>query len=574
MAEFILVTNQQYLLAEFKPLLPDASSLDIVAGANELAPLLAENPNKVVIVDSQIFASENKEELSNILGFYPELPIVGLIDTNNPDVSINSFHGFDVYRYLQSPLTAEKLQSCLNAASRKLNKTTIIEDETISTSDNKSKNYIYLTVVVFIIAIIALFTLGSEKRKDSQPVAKEKTIEVIKEASTSGKEILSIETQEKLIESSTLEETKNTELAELLEKAKNALDIDQLYEPEQNNALNYYLEILNIDNNNNEAQQGIKKIEHRLLSKLKLDLEKERFEDINKVYNKLFQLNSIHLNLSEHKNIIQKSIDSFLSNTDAAINSQDYNAAQAYLTNASQLSLTENLNIQALKDKLETSKSFAAQLATLKEQFNSSLTSKKLISPKNNNAVHFFEAINKISNNTSLLTELQNKLGSALAEQTNLFINKDLGRAKQHLSATEKYSNDKNAVALIKQRILQKDKSASTAKQISQTDKKLKDLIYLTNKAIEEDRLLYPQDNNAFYYLNQAKSIAPQNTEVLAKANVLVDLLLIQIRNDINENTLAAATSRLNKVKELRVKTNKISNVEKELKAAIQRQSQ
>lgn len=577
MSEFILITNQQNLLAEFKPLLPDSISILAIASANELTPLLAENANRVVIIDSHIFSHENKEQLSNILGFYSELPIVGLIDTNSPDISINSFHGFTIYRYLQTPLTEEKLQSSLNAASRKLNKTAITE-EGANSSNNKTKNtnYVVLGVAVCVIVFLTLFVLNLTDTKEV------KTDRVEVEVTTQQQPIDKLENN--INDTSAIETISNTAVIEsnestqedrintLLKQAKTALATDQLFEPDSNNALSLYSKVLNIDSSNAEALEGIKEVQQSLLMQLKTALLKKDFQTIKENYNKLETLNSPHINLQEYELPIEQNLSSLLNSARAAINTEEYNSAQEYLNDARELSLNENINIQTLADKLNTSKSFSEKLNVLNKKFDTALKNKQLISPKNNNAVYYFESIQKLSNNTILLKELKKKLGTSLETQTNALINKDLNSAKKHLAATEKYHG--SSVAALKQRILQKEKANSNIKQNNETNKRLRDLIRLTNTAIEQDRLLYPQNNNALYYLNKAKSMAPQDTDVLAKANVLVDLLLIQVRNDINENTLASATSRLNKAKELGVKNSKIKLVEKELKAAIQKQVQ
>jgi hypothetical protein len=201
---------------------------------------------------------------------------------------------------------------------------------------------------------------------------------------------------------------------------------------------------------------------------------------------------------------------------------------------------------------------------------NDRIETGKLIYPGNDSAIYHLSEFRIIAPEHPSLNELNSTIIDAVILQANNAIKlKEFDQAKSIIQSAKVNNLDKRKFINIEKQLSLSIKKYNEDKQLKEKKERIEHLSKLASKAIEEDKLIYPEKLNAKYYLQSALKYEPNNEKIRSQIESLVSLMLIQIETDINENTFASANSKINKTRELGVKLKELASLEERLNKAI-----
>jgi RNase P subunit RPR2 len=196
----------------------------------------------------------------------------------------------------------------------------------------------------------------------------------------------------------------------------------------------------------------------------------------------------------------------------------------------------------------------------------------KIITPANDSVKFHLSKLKQDDPENVVINELENKFVNELINQATTAIkNNQFDLAKTHVEEAKLSNFQKKSILTIEQKLNASITKYKQNKLKQEQQARIKNLLSLANNAIEKNELIYPENSSAKYYLESALRIEPKNKKTQTKIKTLVNLLLIEIEDNISENTLASANSKLKVTKEFGIKLEEIALLESKISGAIDR---
>jgi len=528
LTSILVLSDQNDIFSEIQKSLGENYNTHLARSHVQLSEILVDGEIEIVILDTTFLKTAPQEEIVETLSFFPELILIATVESGETKSLVDLFQNFEIYRYLQKPYTAGQLKKCIDAAAKKHSKKEL--DSNLSNNEDtliESSKNIYIICISIILLLGLSYFLFSSESKESQVVSTNENTPPIEKKEISIEENISTNNTSKLLsleheaislsaQTEAPENSRKDEIDVYIFKAKKAEKNQHYFEPDKENALHYYLRALNIDPDNATVKNALNKLTQVISNKLNLMLSENKFEEA------VVFVDSIKKSHPEYKQI-------------TTLESSLLKKGNELLSKVNSLSINEEYE-PALK-QLDVAKLLLSGME------------KDLISVKN---------------------DIEMKFVSSLIKQTeNALKNKDFKQAKIHIEKAKTFDLQKEYIASLEQKLDSIKRQIENDKLKQERTIRVQQLSNLANAAIEDNNLIYPENSNAMYYLQTASKIEPDNKKIKSQIQILVSLLLIQIETDISENTLASASSKIKKVKELGIKKEEVSLLETKLMNAI-----
>jgi tetratricopeptide (TPR) repeat protein len=203
-------------------------------------------------------------------------------------------------------------------------------------------------------------------------------------------------------------------LDEVLEKARLAMDERRYIEPNKNNALEYFRQVLVMDQGNAEATEGLKRLGGLLIARARTALDERRFD------NALAELEAARSIDPNDQRLVEVDarLDSMRAQTalaqiQATLAAQNFDRAQTLLESAEKDALLPPAQIAQLKRDLD-SKRKVVTIQRLAASAEARLNSGRLVTPAGDSAKDAIKDLREAGASADLLARLTNDLNQRL----------------------------------------------------------------------------------------------------------------------------------------------------------------
>ena len=562
MTTILVLTEQEELFSEINNSLSPDYDIHLANTTSQISNVLVAETARIAFIDSALLTDDNRQEIVDALSFFPEVPLIALVESGETQNLVTLFESFNIYRYLQKPFTAEQVKTCVTTATRKQQKShapSPVHNEENALSTKNSKLIAITSLIVFVL-IAAYFTLFNNHDPEVEPDATLVQQESIPAKNTAIKE--KKEQPDEILEN---------KITELLDKADAAIKSDNLFAPVEINALHFYMKALEIAPDNEAIKLKLNQLHTEISKNISSHLSNSKYNKAISAVKTIKKNYPEYNQVSELDNLLEEQGKIFFLEADALIKKKQYDSASIKLSLASTLTKEYTDKIKESKQRIISLIQKNKETTQLISIINSRITKNQLIEPENDNAGFYIKKLEQMSPNESSIKNIHSQYSTALlskARKTTEYDNID--KAKSLLLEARKLNINIAEVNNIEKQLALTIKNQQNTKLEQQQLAQILELSDLADKAIESNKLLYPAEKSAKFYLLQAIELDPDNTHINSRIDTLVKLLIIQINTDINESTFASASSKLSLTKELGKQTEALLALENKLKKAIE----
>ena len=317
-------------------------------------------------------------------------------------------------------------------------------------------------------------------------------------------------------------------LDEVLEKARLAMDERRYIEPNKNNALEYFRQVLVLEPGNAEATEGLKRLGGLLIARARTALDERRFDNALAELEAARSIDQNDPRLAE----VDARLDSMRAQTalaqiQATLAAQNFDRAQTLLDAAQKDALLPPAQIAQLSKELD-GKRKSVTISRLVASAEARLSSGRLVTPNDDSAKDVIQSLREAGASAELVSRLNTDLNQRLLAAAR----DAAARGDQNAVAANLAAAKDNGVSAAALNAAQRDITAAAQKQ-----QRTNDDIARYAKAAQE-RLAAGQ------LLTPANDSAVSNAERLRLLDVR-NPATVQVVRDVRSRLVAEARSRL-----------------------------
>jgi len=239
--------------------------------------------------------------------------------------------------------------------------------------------------------------------------------------------------------------------------AKVSLDNGILFPPEENNALDAYSRILELDPTNFEAKKALLQLSDSALGDLDLHIQNGSIQDAQASIDLARQLGE---NKTAFLELIENSISekktTLISSAEEALGAGNISDAASLIGVANSL-FSDDESIQTLQQTITAQQQNLDQAAEIDDLINKSrdsINNNRLLSPNRNNAQYFINRLERLDSDNASLTSLKRNLSSALLLEARTFaLENNFATANRYVDSAARLGASTAAVSNERQRI-------------------------------------------------------------------------------------------------------------------------
>jgi len=317
-------------------------------------------------------------------------------------------------------------------------------------------------------------------------------------------------------------------LDEVLEKARLAMDERRYIEPNKNNALEYFRQVLVLEPGNAEATEGLKRLGGLLIARARTALDERRFDNALAELEAARSIDQNDPRLAE----VDARLDSMRAQTalaqiQATLAAQNFDRAQTLLDAAQKDALLPPAQIAQLSKELD-GKRKSVTISRLVASAEARLSSGRLVTPNDDSAKDAIQSLREAGASAELVSRLNTDLNQRLLAAAR----DAAARGDQNAVAANLAAAKDNGVSAAALNAAQRDITAAAQKQQRTND----DIARYAKAA--QDRLAAGQ------LLTPANDSAVSNAERLRLLDVR-NPATVQVVRDVRSRLVAEARSRL-----------------------------
>lgn len=581
MISILVLSDQKEIFSEIEDALRDEYITHLAASAAQLSDILVDGEIKIVILDAAFLKTTNQEAIVETLSFFPELTLIAAVESGETKNLVNLFQSFEIYRYLQKPFTPNQIKKCISAAERKHAKNKAHSN--LSNNDEgliESTKSTYIIFVPIVILLWVFFAFFFQKDKDNS-IKVESALTTTTGQSNNRTDIANTKSELLSLEHESVNLSAKTglsinsnkkEIETIIAKAKEAGNNKHYFEPEKESALHYYLLALDIEQDNLVAVSGLNKLTQLINDELNSFLSNKKYEKSVVIVKSIKQQHPEYQQITNLEASLIKKGNELLANAKTLSAKGQYESALQQLNNAAILLSGKAQGLTETRITIETLIQKQKNADKLISIINNRIDAGNIIHPDNDSAKFYLDKLKKAHPDYIANKEIETKFVSELIKQAeNAIKSNELDKAKAYIKEVSLFNAQKVTIVRLEKQLGLRIKQNENNKLKQEQSVRLQKLSALASDAIEKNNLVYPENSNAKYYLQSALKIEPDNKKIKSQIEALVSLLLIQIETDIAENTLASASSKIKKAKELDIKIKELSLLEIKLNNAIEK---
>jgi len=578
----LVLTADKYLQSEIELALNVYQYIFFANNANEASSILAEDQIGVAIVDICTLEVDNRDLISEILSFPPNLVLVSFLEAGSTHNLIALSEKYNVYRYLKIPCARKQIANCVNSAVKKHlkqcgNKDTEDTDSSFLQFFHRKKRLAIVAVAIATILLMLLLAMikpGTEDNEQKQVLTQSQQVDI------NNIDNMFHKNSDITVPTETISIIDHTLL-----NAHEAYKAEHYYDPEHDSALFFYIKALNLEPKNQEALTGLKMVLNLMVDNINASLKDEEYHHAVKLINTLVKtLPNSSLTEPLLKHLSNKGLK-LVNKAKQLAGNGELDAASATLTNATILLGQHHVEISAAKSYISSTPKQSGQLNEFLEKAQLRLNNDNLTKPTGDNAKFYLLSLKEMApgndNITSLLTELADKL----LEHANMAINENnFPKAKYYLQETKTLDVRPEIISRLEEKIIAKknttvpapvsvftpaqqlpDPQSDTIQKRIEKQEKINKLLIFARKSYKSEQYFLPENNNASHFLLLAKKIDPHNEDINYSLNELADKTLSIIQIKLADRQMAEASALINHVKQLGVRTKEIGKLEQEV---------
>jgi protein TonB len=321
-------------------------------------------------------------------------------------------------------------------------------------------------------------------------------------------------------------------LDEVLEKARLAMDERRYIEPNKNNALEYFRQVLVLEPGNAEATEGLKRLGGLLIARARTALDERRFDNALAELEAARSIDQNDPRLAE----VDARLDSMRAQTalaqiQATLAAQNFDRAQTLLEAAQKDALLPPAQIAQLSKELD-GKRRSVTISRLVASAEARLSSGRLVTPNDESAKDAIQSLREAGASAEVVTRLNSDLNQRLLAAAR----DAAARGDQNAVAANLAAAKDNGVSAAALNAAQRDISAAAQKQ-----QRTNDDIARYAKAAQER-------------LAAGQLLAPANDSAVSNAE---RLRLLDVRNPVTVQVVRDVRSRLVSEARARLAANK-----------------
>jgi TonB family protein len=335
-------------------------------------------------------------------------------------------------------------------------------------------------------------------------------------------------------------------LDEVLEKARFAMDERRYIEPNKNNALEYFRQVLVLDPNNAEATEGLKRLGGLLIARARTALDERRFD------NALAELEAARSIDPNDQRLVEvdAKLDSMRAQTalaqiQATLAAQNFDRAASLLESAQKDALLPPAQIAQLTKELE-SKRRSATISRLVASAESRLANGRLVTPNDESAKDSIAALREAGASNELVNRLNNDLNQRLlAAARDAATKGDQAAMQAMLNAAR--DNGVSAAAL---NAAQRDITAAAQKQ-QRTNDDISRYAKAAQDRLASGNLITPANDSAVSNAERLRLLDVRNPTTVQVVRDVRARLLSEARARISSNKAGEAAALLDAAESL-----------------------
>jgi len=327
-------------------------------------------------------------------------------------------------------------------------------------------------------------------------------------------------------------------LDEVLEKARLAMDERRYIEPNKNNALEYFRQVLTLDPGNAEATEGLKRLGGLLIARARTALEERRFDNALAELEAARSIDQKDPRLAE----VDAKLDSMRAQTalaqiQATLAAQNFDRAQTLLDAAQKDALLPPAQIAQLSKELD-GKRRSVMVSRLVASAEARLASGRLVTPNDESAKDAIQALREAGASAELVTRLNTDLNQRLLAAAR----DAAARGDQNAVAANLAAAKDNGVSAAALNAAQRDITAAAQKQ-QRTNDDIARYAKAAQERLAAGQLLAPANDSAVSNAERLRLLDVRNPTTVQVVRDVRSRLVSEARARLSANKPAEAAA-------------------------------
>lgn len=354
-----------------------------------------------------------------------------------------------------------------------------------------------------------------------------------------------------------VKDTQNEQVEPLLAKARAAMREKRYDEPEKDNALEYFRNVLLYDSENGEARQGLDRLAELLLMRASTAFDQKNYDNALRSIETARSIRPDHPRLAAlDAQINQRRGELALAQIQAAIQAQSFDRVQQLIRDAQQSQSVPADVIARLKSDL-TRRQADSELNDTLKLLAARIQQGRLLDPADDSAKAYLAAARKkpnASTNVQLQSLAQDYARALMQEARNAAAKQ--GDVDRWLAEARDAGVAARDVAALQREIAQQAQKPKI--DVGRT-------VQLAGDRIAQGRLLDPANDSALFYVTTLRAADAKNAALPDLTRRLAAELVAAARAAIDDNRTADADTALQSARALGAAATDVSAVEQRL---------
>ena len=315
----------------------------------------------------------------------------------------------------------------------------------------------------------------------------------------------------------------------LIDKAQQAMLDRHFIDPAAGSALSLYREVLGIDSANGEARQGLQRLTEILIARVQSALDERKFEVALQSLETARSIDPSDRRLAAlDERIASMRAELGPAQIVAAMNAQNFDRAALLIEEAAHSKAISPAKIAQLRDEVRRRRE-EFEIGRLTKLIDTRIQQDRLLEPRSDSAVFYLDQARQAGAGAATLQPQVQEFIKHLGTSTRAAID------NKHFTDADKLIGEMHVLGAPPAALtaLQHDLALARAQQPSQKPDQPQ-YLELAQARIAQGKLIDPDNDNALYYVNQARSADPRNpglaqissmlqTQILDRAHAALD---------------------------------------------------
>jgi TonB family protein len=332
----------------------------------------------------------------------------------------------------------------------------------------------------------------------------------------------------------------------LIERAQQAM-LDRHYlDPAEGSALALYRSALLLDPTSGEASQGLQRLAEILFAKVQSALDERKFDVALQALETARSINPGDSRLAAFdERLATLRTELGPAQIQAALNAQNFDRATQLIDEAARAKVLTGAKLNQVRDEVRRRREQfdSGRLAAL---IGARLQQDRLLDPHNDSAASYLEEARQSGvNSAALQAQNQEFIKRAMQAARGAIDGRRYGEADRYLTELRNCGAAGQSLAA-----LQHDLSAARSQPAHEKSDQPQ-FLELARSRLAQGSLTEPENDSAFYYVNQLRAVEPQNTGLPQMVSAVQQKMIERAREALDAGDLVRAETTLRQARSL-----------------------